>query len=73
MLTAPPPAIPAPHIEYWQLSPMLLVFAVAIVGVLVEAFAPRAQITEILKTARRAFDHADLGAGLQPPVRKLLQ
>ncbi len=33
--------ITAPHIEYAQLSPMLVVFGVAIVGVLVEAFAPR--------------------------------
>src|SRR5262249_42593348 len=36
------PAIPAPHIEYGQLSPMLLVFGAAVVGVLIEAFAPRA-------------------------------
>jgi NADH-quinone oxidoreductase subunit N len=35
------PAIPAPHIEFSQLSPMLLVFAAAVAGVLVEAFAPR--------------------------------
>jgi proton-translocating NADH-quinone oxidoreductase chain N len=35
------PVIPAPHLEYGQLSPMLLVFAAAVVGVLVEAFAPR--------------------------------
>ncbi len=35
------PVIPTPHIEYGQLSPMLLVFGAAIVGVLVEAFAPR--------------------------------
>jgi NADH-quinone oxidoreductase subunit N len=35
--------IPTPHIEYGQLSPMLVVFGVAVVGVLVEAFAPRAQ------------------------------
>jgi proton-translocating NADH-quinone oxidoreductase, chain N len=33
--------IQAPHIEYAQLSPMLVVFGVAIVGVLIEAFAPR--------------------------------
>jgi NADH-quinone oxidoreductase subunit N len=33
--------IPAPHIEYGQLSPILIVFAVAVAGVLVEAFAPR--------------------------------
>ncbi len=31
----------APDIEYGQLSPMLIVFGVAIVGVLVEAFLPR--------------------------------
>jgi len=31
----------APSIEYGQLSPMLIVFAVAIIGVLVEAFLPR--------------------------------
>ncbi len=35
------PVIPSPHIEYGQLSPMLLVFAAAVAGVLVEAFAPR--------------------------------
>ncbi|MFI6522057.1 NADH-quinone oxidoreductase subunit NuoN [Spirillospora sp. NPDC050679] len=33
--------IPAPHIEYGQLGPMLLVFGVAIAGVLVEAFVGR--------------------------------
>lgn len=32
----------APSIEYCQLSPMLIVFGVAIAGVLVEAFLPRA-------------------------------
>jgi NADH-quinone oxidoreductase subunit N len=35
------PTIPAPHIEYGQLSPMLLVFGAAVAGVFVEAFAPR--------------------------------
>ncbi len=35
------PVIPAPHIQYGQLSPMLLVFGAAVAGVLVEAFAPR--------------------------------
>jgi proton-translocating NADH-quinone oxidoreductase chain N len=35
------PNIPTPHIEYGQLSPMLLVFGAAVAGVLVEAFAPR--------------------------------
>ena len=34
--------IATPHIEYGQLSPMLLVFGVAVAGVLVEAFVPRA-------------------------------
>jgi proton-translocating NADH-quinone oxidoreductase chain N len=33
--------IPAPHFEWGLLSPVLLVFGVAIAGVLVEAFAPR--------------------------------
>ncbi|WP_439951689.1 NADH-quinone oxidoreductase subunit NuoN [Actinomadura kijaniata] len=33
--------IPAPHIEYGQLGPMLLVFGVAVAGVLVEAFVGR--------------------------------
>ncbi|MCQ4081276.1 NADH-quinone oxidoreductase subunit NuoN [Streptomyces sp. RB6PN25] len=32
---------PAPKIEYAQLSPVLIVFGVAILGVLVEAFLPR--------------------------------
>ena len=35
--------ITPPHIEYSQLSPMLLVFGLAIAGVLVEAFVPRPQ------------------------------
>jgi NADH-quinone oxidoreductase subunit N len=38
---AVPGAIPAPSIEYSQLAPMLVVFGAAVVGVLVEAFAPR--------------------------------
>ncbi|NKY85253.1 NADH-quinone oxidoreductase subunit NuoN [Nocardia veterana] len=33
--------VPAPSIEYHALAPMLIVFGVAVVGVLVEAFAPR--------------------------------
>ncbi|WP_031518887.1 NADH-quinone oxidoreductase subunit NuoN [Streptomyces sp. NRRL F-5123] len=32
---------PSPHIEYAQLSPVLIVFGVAALGVLVEAFLPR--------------------------------
>ncbi|OUS95973.1 NADH-quinone oxidoreductase subunit NuoN [Rhodococcus sp. NCIMB 12038] len=34
-------SLPAPNIEYGQLSPMLIVFGVAVAGVLVEAFLPR--------------------------------
>ncbi|TDC92225.1 NADH-quinone oxidoreductase subunit NuoN [Actinomadura sp. 7K507] len=33
--------IPAPHIEYGQIAPMLLVFGAALLGVLVEAFVGR--------------------------------
>ncbi|MFF2027709.1 NADH-quinone oxidoreductase subunit NuoN, partial [Streptomyces sp. NPDC058171] len=33
--------MPAPDIEYGQLAPMLIVFGVAVAGVLVEAFLPR--------------------------------
>jgi NADH-quinone oxidoreductase subunit N len=33
--------IPAPHIEYSQLAPILVVFGAAVAGVLVEAFLPR--------------------------------
>jgi NADH-quinone oxidoreductase subunit N len=35
-------AIPTPHIEYAQLSPVLIVFGAAIIGILAEAFLPRA-------------------------------
>ncbi len=34
-------AVAAPPVEYRLLSPMLIVFAAAVIGVLVEAFAPR--------------------------------
>ncbi len=33
--------VPAPSIEYGKLSPMLIVFGAAVIGVLVEAFVPR--------------------------------
>ncbi|EUA08428.1 putative nADH-quinone oxidoreductase subunit N 2 [Mycobacterium kansasii 732] len=33
--------LPSPSIEYFLLCPMLIVFGVAVVGVLVEAFLPR--------------------------------
>ncbi|MER5637565.1 NADH-quinone oxidoreductase subunit NuoN [Kitasatospora sp. NPDC002227] len=35
------PSIPAPHVEYAQLSPMLIVFGAAVLGILAEAFLPR--------------------------------
>ena len=35
--------LPTPSVEYGLLSPMLIIFAVAVVGVLVEAFLPRQQ------------------------------
>jgi NADH-quinone oxidoreductase subunit N len=35
--------MPTPSVEYGLLSPMLIIFAVAVVGVLVEAFLPRQQ------------------------------
>ncbi|MFJ1703463.1 NADH-quinone oxidoreductase subunit NuoN [Kitasatospora sp. NPDC088346] len=35
------PSIPAPHVEYGQLSPMLVVFGAALAGILAEAFLPR--------------------------------
>src|SRR5690348_12936342 len=38
---ATPGPIAAPTLEYSQLAPMLVVFAAAVVGVLVEAFVPR--------------------------------
>ncbi len=34
-------SLPTPSVEYGQLSPMLIVFGAAVVGVLVEAFLPR--------------------------------
>jgi NADH-quinone oxidoreductase subunit N len=34
-------SIPAPSVEYAQLSPMLIMFGAAVAGVLVEAFVPR--------------------------------
>jgi NADH-quinone oxidoreductase subunit N len=37
------PAFPTPTIEYGLLAPMLVVFAAAVVGVLVEAFVPRSR------------------------------
>ncbi|MEO6205888.1 MAG: NADH-quinone oxidoreductase subunit N, partial [Mycobacteriales bacterium] len=38
-----PTDILAPHLEYDLLSPLLVVFGAAVLGVLVEAFAPAAR------------------------------
>jgi NADH-quinone oxidoreductase subunit N len=38
---APVDKIPTPHIEYAQLSPVLIVFGAAALGILLEAFLPR--------------------------------
>ncbi|MBW0018223.1 MAG: NADH-quinone oxidoreductase subunit NuoN [Mycobacterium sp.] len=52
--------IPTPSVEYFLLCPMLIVFGVAVVGVLVEAFVPRparyvAQVTLTLGGLIAAF------------------
>ncbi|MEU8783205.1 NADH-quinone oxidoreductase subunit NuoN [Streptomyces sp. NPDC048637] len=36
-----PGKIPAPHIEYAQLSPTLIVLGAAVIGIVIEAFVPR--------------------------------
>ncbi|WP_019875363.1 NADH-quinone oxidoreductase subunit NuoN [Sporichthya polymorpha] len=41
-LAAAEPLIPAPKIEYYQLSPILIVFAAGVLAVVIEAFVPRA-------------------------------
>ncbi|MFJ9519293.1 NADH-quinone oxidoreductase subunit NuoN [Kitasatospora sp. NPDC101801] len=72
------PSIPAPHIEYGQLSPMLIVFGAALLGILAEAFLPRrarygAQVTIALLGLAASFGavvvlaaqgHASTEAGL---------
>jgi proton-translocating NADH-quinone oxidoreductase chain N len=57
---APSAPIIPPHLEYFQLSPMLVVFGAAVAGVLVEAFAPRrvrrsAQLVLALGSLAAAF------------------
>jgi NADH-quinone oxidoreductase subunit N len=57
---ANPAPFVAPHVEFGKLSPMLVVFGAATVGVLVEAFAPRAaryraQVTLTLLALAAAF------------------
>ncbi len=60
---AVPGTIPAPSIEYSQLAPMLVVFGAAVIGVLVEAFAPRAlrRAVHLLLTLRRAWSRRSSG------------
>ncbi|CAM3697573.1 NADH-quinone oxidoreductase subunit NuoN [Nocardiopsis rhodophaea] len=41
VLAAPVITDEAPKIDYWQLSPMLVIFAAGVIGVLVEALAPK--------------------------------
>ncbi|MET8703981.1 NADH-quinone oxidoreductase subunit NuoN [Kitasatospora sp. NPDC058032] len=53
-------SIPVPHIEYGQLSPMLVVFGAAVTGILLEAFLPRrlrhwAQVVTALTGLAGAF------------------
>ncbi|MGB2922833.1 MAG: NADH-quinone oxidoreductase subunit NuoN [Mycobacterium sp.] len=65
--------VPTPSVEYWLLSPMLIVLGAAVVGVLVEAFLPRrqrygAQVTLSLAALVAAFVAVvmvsrDLGGG----------
>ncbi len=52
--------IPAPHVEYFQLSPMLVVFGAAVTGVLLEAFAPRS----IRRSGQLALTLGSLGTAL---------
>ncbi|MFC3994593.1 NADH-quinone oxidoreductase subunit NuoN [Nocardiopsis sediminis] len=42
-LAAPTVTQAPPHIDYWLLSPMLVVFAAAVAGVVIEAFVPQAR------------------------------
>ena len=58
------PAFHAPDIDYGKLSPLLIVFGVALVGVLVEAFVPRehrylVQTVLALRRARRRLVAVD--------------
>ncbi|MBW0012898.1 NADH-quinone oxidoreductase subunit NuoN [Mycobacterium sp.] len=67
--------LPTPSVEYFLLCPMLIVFAVAVAGVLVEAFVPRrirylAQVTLALAGLVAAFVAiVEVSRSLQPPGR----
>src|SRR3984893_14151073 len=63
--------LPTPSVEYFLLCPMLIVFGVAVVGVLVEAFLPRrirysTQMTLALGGLAAAFVAEVKVAGLMP-------
>ncbi len=76
-VTDPTGAFDKPHIEYGDLSPMLIVFGVACAGVLVEAFLPRERrylvqvglttaglVAALVATCLVAADQPSLGAGV---------
>jgi NADH-quinone oxidoreductase subunit N len=68
-----PTDIQAPEILYGPLSPMLIVFAAATIGVLVEAFVPeyRRRITQIV-VAVAGLVAALVAIGIEADVRKLV-
>src|SRR4051794_571812 len=73
----------APHIEYFTVSPILIVLGVAVVGVLVEAFVPRSAryvvqvglalvgLLAAFVTAAIVFERLDPGAS-HPKVGKVV-
>ena len=76
-VTDPPAGFDKPHIEYGDLSPMLIVFGVACAGVLVEAFLPRERrylvqtvltvaglVAALVATCLVAADQTSLGGGV---------
>ena len=75
--TDPTAGFDKPHIEYGDLSPMLIVFGVACAGVLVEAFLPRERrylvqtvltvaglVAALVATCLVAADQTSLGGGV---------
>ena len=75
--TDPAAGFDKPHIEYGDLSPMLIVFGVACAGVLVEAFLPRERrylvqtvltvaglVAALVATCLVAADQTSLGGGV---------
>ena len=61
----------APSVAYGQLAPMLIVFGVAVVGVLVEAFLPRKlRYRAQLSLSLAGLFVADLGAAGHPAASR---